>query len=124
MPNHVNGIIIINDDTVGSRHASTLRGTNNTLGNIVGSFKSAVTKRVNEIRKTPSVSIWQPRYYDHIIRNEKSLNRIREYINTNPQQWVRDKENAKCNCVDEFDRWLIEQGRQKMPLCAPKSIVP
>ena len=57
MPNHVHGIIIIHDYPVGSRHASTLQRPSNTLGNIVGSFKSAVTKRINEIRKTPSVSI-------------------------------------------------------------------
>jgi hypothetical protein len=48
------------------------------LGNIVGSFKSAAAKRINEIRKTPRAPIWQSRFYEHIIRNEKSLNRIRE----------------------------------------------
>ena len=107
MPNHIHGIIIINDNTVGSRHASTLRGTKHTLGNMVGSFKSAATKQINDLCHRQGVSVWQGRYYDHIIRNEKSLNKIREYIKTNPQQWTWDKENARCNGMDEFDRWLI-----------------
>jgi REP element-mobilizing transposase RayT len=119
MPNHIHGIIIIHDNTVntvGSRHASTLpSGQSNVLGNIVGSFKSAATKRINEMRKTPGSSVWQSRFYDHIIRNEKSLNRIREYMRTNPQQWEWDKENVKCIGMDEFDRWLDEEGRHKIP---------
>ena len=77
MPNHVHGIIIIHDDPVGSRHASTLQRQSNVLGDIIGSFKSAATKRINEFRKTPGAPVRQSRFYDHIIRSEKSLDRIR-----------------------------------------------
>lgn len=37
--------------------------------------------------------VWQPRFYDHIIRNEKSLREIRQYIIENPLKWALDKEN-------------------------------
>jgi len=38
---------------------------------------------------------WQSRFYDHIIRNEKSLQKIREYIRFNPLNWDDDEENPK-----------------------------
>jgi REP element-mobilizing transposase RayT len=50
---------------------------------IVG-FKSAATERINALRGTPSAPVWQRNYYEHIIRDEKSLNRIRQYIAENP----------------------------------------
>ena len=56
-------------------------------------FKSAVTKRINEMRDTPGAKLWQRNYYEHIIRNDESLNRIREYVVNNPLQWALDREN-------------------------------
>ena len=56
-------------------------------------FKSSVTKRINEIRNTPGEKLWQRNYYEHIIRDENELNRIREYIIRNPSQWDSDREN-------------------------------
>jgi REP element-mobilizing transposase RayT len=63
------------------------------LGAIVGSFKSAVTKWVNENRATPGAPVWQRNYYEHVIRDEGDLERIREYIATNPLRWEMDEEN-------------------------------
>ena len=60
------------------------------LGTIVGSYKSAVTKQVNDQRGTPGGSVWQCNYYDHIIRDEGDLNAIRAYIETNPARWAED----------------------------------
>ncbi|MDI6767834.1 MAG: transposase [Bacteroidota bacterium] len=114
MPNHVHGIIIIINDIVGARHASPLQRKHVSLGTIIGSFKSATTKRINEIRKTTSISIWQRNYYDHIIRNEKSLCRIREYIRTNPERWTCDKENPMFQGTDKFECWLNEEGKQNI----------
>jgi putative transposase len=92
MPDHIHGIIVINDNPVGSRHASTLlRGRSNVLGDIIGSFKSAATKRVNEIRHTSGSSVWQRGYYEHIIRDANSLNRIRKYIKYNPFEWPKSR---------------------------------
>lgn len=58
---------------------------------MVRSFKAAVTKRINEIRAMPGISVWQRNYYDHVIRNDDDLNRIREYIENNPANWLQDE---------------------------------
>ena len=67
----------------------------NSLGSIIGQFKSLVTKRINRLRNTPGVPVWQRNYYEHIIRNEKELNEIRDYIIHNPTNWNKDKYNPK-----------------------------
>jgi REP element-mobilizing transposase RayT len=87
MPNHVHGIIILNDVETG--HAPSLQQKRASLGNVVGSFKSKVTNWAhnNEIKSFA----WQPRFYDHIIRNEKDLHRIRTYIQNNPLKWELDE---------------------------------
>ncbi|MDZ7797294.1 MAG: hypothetical protein U5N56_09765 [Candidatus Marinimicrobia bacterium] len=54
---------------------------------IIRSFKSAVTKRVNEMRNTPRAPVWQKNYDERIKKNELYLNRIREYIIQNPANW-------------------------------------
>ena len=77
MPNHIHGIIIINQN-VETRHASSLQHKYPTLSNIVGSFKSAVTKCAHE--KGIINFFWQSRFYERIIRNEKELYNIRKYI--------------------------------------------
>ncbi len=56
-------------------------------------FKSVVTKRINILRNTSKHPVWQRSFYDHIIRNEKSLHAIRNYIETNPKNWENDIDN-------------------------------
>jgi REP element-mobilizing transposase RayT len=100
MTNHLHGIVILND--VGSRHAST-KGENElikggtcpapTLGNVIGSFKSAVTKWANE--NGYNKFKWQRSYYDRIIRNEKELYLMRNYIKLNPFKWDLEKSILK-----------------------------
>ncbi len=85
MPNHIHGIIIINDVETG--HAPSLQIKQPTLGNVIGSFKSAVTKWARQ--NGYSYFKWQPRFYDHIIKNENDLRRIRTYIQHNPLHPVR-----------------------------------
>lgn len=63
---------------------------NKSLGALMAGFKSAVTRRINEIRKTPGIPVWQRNYHEHIIRNEKSLEKIREYVLHNPETWEKD----------------------------------
>lgn len=48
------------------------------------------SKQINIIRKTPGTPVWQRNYYEHIIRNEMELERIREYIIRNPSHWKED----------------------------------
>jgi REP element-mobilizing transposase RayT len=57
-----------------------------TLSTIMGCFKSAVTRRINEKRNNPGATVWQSSFHDHIVRNREELHRIRRYIRTNPQQ--------------------------------------
>jgi len=59
----------------------------------VRQFKTFSARRINQHRNTPGIRIWQRNYYEHIIRDEQSLNRIREYILTNPLRWAIDHEN-------------------------------
>jgi REP element-mobilizing transposase RayT len=100
MPNHFHGIIIIEGcefvETHGivetHGHASLHKVTNN-LSNIIRGFKGACTKRIH-LNNIKSFS-WQSRFYDHIIRNEKDLYRIREYIQNNPLKWVLDEYNCE-----------------------------
>jgi len=63
------------------------------LGAIVGNFKAVTTRRINRIRHTPGMDVWQRNYYERIVRNEQALQRIREYIVNNPLRWNLDIEN-------------------------------
>lgn len=101
MPNHVHGIIVIKNDVVGAtRRVAPTRGTHPTLqsgslGAIIGQFKSVSAKRINKIRHAPGAPLWQRGYYEHIVRNENDLNRLRRYIAENPARWFYDEENPR-----------------------------
>lgn len=103
MPNHVHGILCIRTDEDGmpvdrpwpggSNAQSGIGPRKNSLGSIIGSFKSASSREINKHRGTPGVPLWQANYYEHIIRDEQSLDRIRAYIAGNPARWEDDEEN-------------------------------
>jgi len=99
MPNHIHGIIIINNP-VGNGPPSTGSGqvarsfnnhTNNNLSIIIGSYKSTVTKQINRLNK--NTFKWQKSFHDHIVRVDESLNNIRNYIINNPKTWPLDENN-------------------------------
>jgi len=56
--------------------------------------KSATTKRINIVRNAPGTLIWQRNYYEHTVRNELSLQRLRQYIHNNPLSWQEDQLHA------------------------------
>jgi putative transposase len=58
-------------------------------------FKSAAAKRINETRSTPSFPVWQSRFYDRFIRNDRELNNIRDYIQNNVLRWAFDKNDPE-----------------------------
>jgi REP element-mobilizing transposase RayT len=60
-----------------------------------------VTKRINEVRQTPAQPVWQRGYYDHVVRDEDELNRIREYVSANPERWPFDPEEPSAIAVDD-----------------------
>lgn len=117
MPNHIHGIInIIENRPVGATHESPLpdsppveslqpeplprplpesqiKSTTlkpQTLGVIVGLFKSTASKRIHQSGLLNHQRIWQRNYYDHIIRNEEDLQQIIAYIQSNPISWEAD----------------------------------
>lgn len=61
------------------------------LGSMIAGFKGAATKRINQRRGTPGAAVWQSRYHDRILRNEKEWRRCRWYIEHNPARWHRDR---------------------------------
>jgi len=65
------------------------------VGAIVGSYKSGVSKHINAICNTEGNSIWQRNYYEHINRNDESFRNIRQYIVENPWRWADDPENPQ-----------------------------
>ena len=76
----------------------------------MGSLKSAAARRINQLRGTPGAPVWQRNYFEHIIRDDAALNRIRAYIQSNPQRWHFDVENPARLATDDFDQWLRAQG--------------
>ncbi len=100
MPNHVHGIIELKN-VVGAKDFSPLllpgngfRSPSRTIGSIVRGFKIGVTKwfRYSMPDDFPlERPIWQRNYYEHIIRNQESYQRISEYIIHNPAKWQEDR---------------------------------
>jgi REP element-mobilizing transposase RayT len=111
MPNHFHGIVLIQgrgDRLVApmSTIADCIQGRPpvaptedrpgpkpKSISSFLAGFKSIVTKRINELRQTPGAPVWQRNYYEHIIRNETELNRISQYIISNPANWYNDENN-------------------------------
>ena len=116
MPNHIHGLVVI-DSSVGAplvgahtdeeeqvsesgtsmlNRAATRAAP--TLSNIVGAFKSITTGEYIRGVKTsgwPAFQgrLWQRNFYDHVVRNEEDLHRVRQYILENPLKWALDSEN-------------------------------
>ena len=99
MPNHVHGIVCIVETPGGGaaranpEERPSGRRDPKSLGSFVAGFKSAVTRRVNALRADTDRSVWQRNYYERVIRNERELQAIREYIANNPWNWSQDSEN-------------------------------
>ncbi|MCM4159920.1 hypothetical protein FHG64_05600 [Antarcticibacterium flavum] len=111
MPNHMHGIIILNDNPVRATLAVAPSGdaTKNdlgenddwatarvapTIGNIIGAYKSIVFNKCLEIYKSQNKTmgkLWQRNYWEIIIRNERSHQNISAYIINNPKKWQEDK---------------------------------
>ena len=98
MPDHLHGVLVLSNGAMGgsravmggSRAAPTDDATSTSvdivttrpkpLGGLIGAFKTVSTKHVNRMRNTPAAVIWQRNYWDHVIRDEADLHRIRAYI--------------------------------------------
>ena len=92
MPNHIHGIIILNDHgrDVQLNVPTRLSPKKGSLSVIIRTYKAAVTTECR--RKGLSDFRWQSRFYEHIIRSDKDLDKIRDYISGNVLQWTFDSE--------------------------------
>ena len=77
MPNHVHMLILLSGEDCPS------------LSTIIGSYKSQVSKEIHNLN--PDLKVWQRSFHDHIVRNEKTMERIWKYIDENPWHWNEDK---------------------------------
>ncbi len=105
MPNHIHGIIEIRRVLIHQtqdihkgmiNHAPTeswrlMQQHDVSLGKIIRHFKAKTTKLIHAKNSTFA---WQRNYYEHIIRHEKELMQIRQYIINNPQMWETDPNNV------------------------------
>ncbi len=116
MPNHVHGILIIEEDMVGNAYMrsnqrnafmhSLQDRTKMLLSKIIQQYKATVTRKINSLEGGLYFG-WQKSFYDHVIRNDKSLDNLRQYIINNPLEWELDIENTKSNspyknCADYY----------------------
>ena len=123
MPNHIHGIILLVG--AGPRACPESSRVDRTgqpqgvaptisLPEIVHRFKTLTTKRYTDGVKHSAwtrfqVRLWQRNYYEHVIRDEDSLTRIREYIFNNPAQWAFDPENPAATATESPHVWRLQQ---------------
>lgn len=110
MPNHIHGIILLSTSgaewhrlpihsqpncrrEVPSSPTPNRRDqrTSPTLGQVVAYFKFQSIKYINQHRDMPGACVWQRNYYDHVIRDDIDLQRIRQYVTDNPMRWELDQ---------------------------------
>jgi REP element-mobilizing transposase RayT len=112
MPNHLHGLIYLRGNENGTAcRASTDKNSESygmpirgSLPTIIRSYKSAVTKLMHERFPESPKRIWQPGYYEHIIRDEEELKYTINYIEANPANW-ETPENRICNGTASRPTW-------------------
>ncbi|WP_416236597.1 transposase [Thermomicrobium sp. 4228-Ro] len=93
MPNHVHGIVWLTEDPPADASPSEQavpRLPAGSLGAVVGAFKAAAARRINRERGTPGAPVWQRNFWERIVRSDRELERIRQYIVENPLRWQED----------------------------------
>jgi REP element-mobilizing transposase RayT len=93
MPNHFHGILVIHDFSRGGSRSAPTPIKHKSLGRLIGAFKTVSTKHINLLRNTEGQVVWQRNYYERIIRNDREIDNITSYIESNPSSWNDDDEN-------------------------------
>ena len=116
MPNHVHGIVVIADRVVGAKNFSPLRDNGDDAQShsvaiqndrfYRSRFQNRCDQMVSRKRGTRG-KVWQRNYYEHVIRNEESLSRIRQYIHENPTRWAFDRENPAAVISESDEEQLM-----------------
>ncbi len=136
MPNHIHGVVVLvgagpracpdvglgvatgpracPDAGPGNTERGQPQGVAPTLSlpDIMHRFKTLTTKRYADAVKQSGWPpfpgrLWQRNYYEHVIRDEESLNRIRQYIHDNPARWEFDHENPAAMSLEPEDAWRV-----------------
>ncbi len=97
MPNHTHGIIVINSEKIVGNGFKPF--PTHALSEIIRGFKTFSSRRINQEMIGSNKFHWQKSFYDHVIRNEKSLNNLRQYIISNPLKWELDIENRRNEAI-------------------------
>ncbi|MCJ8166483.1 hypothetical protein MKJ04_16680 [Pontibacter sp. E15-1] len=92
MPHHIHGIIFINKAEQNVWQPNKFGPQSQNLASIIRGYKAAVKKHAT-LQQLDFA--WQPRYYDRVIRSEKELQNIRQYIFNNPAKWETEKHNPE-----------------------------
>ncbi len=101
MPNHIHGILILLPSDLDRPES---------VSNVINQYKSSVTRSARRPGIADHNPIWQTRFWDHIVRDEEDLNRIREYIRDNPVKWHLDRENKDRVGLHTFYLSLVENS--------------
>ena len=84
MPNHVHGTIFVVDENTVEAGLKPVPADNaierHAISEIIRGFKTFSSRRLNQLRRTPGQSVWQRNYFEHVVRDESALNRIRDYV--------------------------------------------
>ena len=93
MPNHIHGLLtILADDETDAA------GGQASMASIVGQFKAEATRAIHAIAGYEHARVWQRSFYDHIVRSESALERVRQYVVDNPARWGEDEDNPERGC--------------------------
>jgi REP element-mobilizing transposase RayT len=130
MPNHLHGVCVLvpsdGNRDVAPVHPGLSRPPRS-LGSFVAGFKAATTRLARERFGFSAPSLWQSNYWEHIVRNEDELARIREYIALNPARWNADPDNPDADPGAMMrESWELEgvwvQGARRAPLQVARSL--
>ncbi len=109
MPNHVHGIVWITGEVSYHPHLGTWKNVIpcrksqpriftastefETINSVISAFKTTATVRINQLSSFGEIPVWQKSFYNRIVHNDRELDRIQEYIYSNPKDWVIDRDN-------------------------------
>jgi REP element-mobilizing transposase RayT len=104
MPNHFHGVIIL----VGAGLKPAQTENRHGLPEIVRAMKTFSSRRINEMRGTSGVPVWQRNYFERVIRNDNEMHRSREYIVNNPAKWDLDRENPVNSYARKYESEIAD----------------
>lgn len=107
MPNHIHVVVDVGAQFIAPGGVGEEDAMNRapTLGQVIRTVKAASTHRIRQ--SSDLAVVWQRNYYEHVIRDEQSLNRIRQYILDNPLRWEIDPENPAATSPESSDIWRV-----------------